>query len=279
VREACALEKVNITLEDNLLSIYESKHKEGYILHPHRHEIHQILYAIDGHGEMMLDGQWYEFAQDHAVVITPNTLHAVQSERSLTVLVIAFKMDEEMPILPVHFFHTYYPLSQLIRTDKGTSTALRHIFRKMLFLHSKPEELNRWAARVQLCEVLIHLSKAREDIHNTKFPAMASRIKRYIEQHYYEIQSAADIAARHHMSVRYMDNLFKEHLQKTPVQYLTEVRVARAQTLLSESNHEIISICFEVGYESVSTFYRCFKQITGVTPQQYRKRIATQSIE
>jgi transcriptional regulator GlxA family with amidase domain len=59
-------------------------------------------------------------------------------------------------------------------------------------------------------------------------------------------------------------------MHKTPVQYLLEVRIARAKTLLKDTEHEIISICFEVGFENVSTFYRSFKQSTGLTPHQYR---------
>lgn len=264
------MDTVRIELDENHLKIYESKHKESYALHPHQHDIHQILYAIDGHGEIMINEEWYEFSQDHAAIILPNTLHSVQSNSHLTVFVLAFSIEAKSSMLPVDFFPSYFPTSCIVRMEKNSSSELRHVFRKLLFLQSHSNSLNQIAARVQLCEVLLYLAKSKQFKTDSKFPAMVNRIKDYIDLHYYEIESASDIASKHHMSVRYMDNLFKEHFQKTPIHYLTEIRIARARELLEETNHEIISICFEVGFENVSTFYRCFKQFTGKTPHQYR---------
>ena len=147
---------------------------------------------------------------------------------------------------------------------------MKLMLRKMLFLQSHPTLLEQVATRLQLCEVLVYLAKTKAILNNTHFPAKVSRIKDYIEQNYYEIQSANHIANQHQLSVRYMDDLFKSYMHKTPVQYLLEVRIARAKTLLKDTEHEIISICFEVGFENVSTFYRSFKQSTGLTPHQYR---------
>jgi AraC-like DNA-binding protein len=264
------METINIELHGKSLLIYESKHQEEYVFLPHQHKIHQILFAIDGIGELMLEGKWYPFSQDNAVLILPNSIHAVQSKKSLTLFVLAFHLEEDQQILPTSFFHTYFPISKMIHTEKDASNTLRHIFRKLLFLQAKQHPLHDLEARIQLYEILIVLAKANDYRLYIKFPSMAHRIKQYIDQHYYEIRFANDIASLHHMSVRYMDNLFKEQYGKTPIQYVTEVRIARAQTLLLETNHEIISICFEVGFENVSTFYRSFKYNTGKTPSQYR---------
>jgi AraC family cel operon transcriptional repressor len=266
---------VPIELHGRRLRVYESKHREGYAFMPHRHEVHQILYAINGAGELMLDGNQVAFAEDQVAVILPHTIHSVQAEKSLTLIVLAFRVEEPSSVLTPSFFETYFPRSLLIDLERGASTELQHVFRKLLFLQSKEHHLNDLAAYVQLCELLILLAKQRDDLLRNQLPGMAQRIKLYIERNYYQIQFARDIATLHHMSVRYMDNMFKEHYGKTPIQYLTEVRIARAQTLLLDTKYEIISICFEVGYENLSTFYRSFKWITGMTPSQYRNRMQT----
>ncbi len=55
------------------------------------------------------------------------------------------------------------------------------------------------------------------------------------------------------------------------MQYLTHIRIEHAKRLLLDSDKEIVTICFEVGYETLSTFYRSFKKEVEMTPNQYRQ--------
>ncbi len=49
-------------------------------------------------------------------------------------------------------------------------------------------------------------------------------------------------------------------------------RVEKAKSLLLESNTQVSSICYDVGFNSKSTFYAAFKKVTGLTPGAYRKK-------
>lgn len=98
----------------------------------------------------------------------------------------------------------------------------------------------------------------------------ADRIRSYIEAHYYEMISQADLAARMGIDIRRLNDAFKAQYRMTPMQYLTEVRMGVAKRLLAETNKDVVSICFEVGYVSLATFYRTFKNIVHQSPNQYR---------
>lgn len=65
--------------------------------------------------------------------------------------------------------------------------------------------------------------------------------------------------------------LFKEVYGESPGQYLSRRRVERAQDLLRTANLTITEICRAVGFESLGSFSSRFKQLTGVTPSDYRK--------
>ncbi|MEM8941141.1 MAG: AraC family transcriptional regulator [Pseudomonadota bacterium] len=56
--------------------------------------------------------------------------------------------------------------------------------------------------------------------------------------------------------------------------YLNGYRIAEAERILSDSaqiRRQVTLIAFDLGYGSVSTFNRAFKQATGFTPSAYRK--------
>jgi AraC family transcriptional regulator len=63
---------------------------------------------------------------------------------------------------------------------------------------------------------------------------------------------------------------FKEAFNKTPHQFITEVRVERAKHLLGKTDLEIAEIARKVGFDEASVFSRRFRNCTGLYPTQYR---------
>jgi AraC-like DNA-binding protein len=53
-------------------------------------------------------------------------------------------------------------------------------------------------------------------------------------------------------------------------------RVEKSKSLLLESNAQVSKICYDVGFNSKSTFYTAFKKVTGLTPGVYRKQAPEQ---
>ena len=60
-------------------------------------------------------------------------------------------------------------------------------------------------------------------------------------------------------------------MHMTPVEYLNRVRVKMACDSLKTTNDPVGVIAGRVGFSTLSTFNRNFKQIMGKTPQEWRK--------
>lgn len=98
-----------------------------------------------------------------------------------------------------------------------------------------------------------------------------SKAKRFIDNFYYKSIDLDTIAEEAHFSKFHFIRLFKRAYGNTPHQYLTSIRIQKARLLL-QSPAKISSICFLVGFDSISSFTGLFKKITGVTPSAFQTR-------
>jgi AraC-like DNA-binding protein len=64
---------------------------------------------------------------------------------------------------------------------------------------------------------------------------------------------------------------FKELLDQTPLDYVTEWRMQKAIQLLQKGDKKLDDIAQSVGYESNAAFSKAFKRVVGVPPVQYSK--------
>ena len=67
---------------------------------------------------------------------------------------------------------------------------------------------------------------------------------------------------------------FKQYTGQNFVNYLKDIRIAKAQELLRTSDLKIIEISRAVGYENEKNFMKIFKSLCGVTPGEYRRNMA-----
>jgi transcriptional regulator GlxA family with amidase domain len=70
--------------------------------------------------------------------------------------------------------------------------------------------------------------------------------------------------------VRTLNRRFHEQAGHTPMQWVTGVRIRRAQELLETTDHGIDRIAHLVGFASPAHFRTQFKRHSGVAPQAYR---------
>lgn len=102
---------------------------------------------------------------------------------------------------------------------------------------------------------------------------LVGSILHYIEENLAEMISLQAIAKKYNYSITYISKLFKGVTGSSLVSYIIEKRIARAKQLMYE-NIEIMQIAERVGYRNYSNFYKAFKKATGVSPEEYRRRLA-----
>lgn len=93
----------------------------------------------------------------------------------------------------------------------------------------------------------------------------------YLNEHYAENVAVDKLAAIAHYSPAQFRRLFHSLTQMSPSDYIINVRVNAAKTLLGTTARRISDIAAEVGFFDHSHFIRTFRRIVGVTPAKYRR--------
>ncbi len=94
----------------------------------------------------------------------------------------------------------------------------------------------------------------------------------YIEQNHHLQLNIDEIANHTNMSKRNFIRRFKKATQNTPFEYLQRVKIEAAKKALEKGSQNINLLMYDAGYNDIKTFREVFKKITGLTPQDYRRK-------
>jgi AraC-like DNA-binding protein len=92
----------------------------------------------------------------------------------------------------------------------------------------------------------------------------------YLQSHLSDPDALQKVSERLCVSPRHCQRLFRVAMGCSPSEYLTELRLRRAATLLASTNLSVSEIALEVGYLSLSHFSRVFRERFGKTPRAFR---------
>ena len=93
----------------------------------------------------------------------------------------------------------------------------------------------------------------------------------FAEEHYRSECSLHDAASSIGYDYAYVSKLFKRQTGIAFKKYVNMIRITRSKLLLASSGASITEIAEECGFDCQRTFNREFKELAGVTPNEYRK--------
>lgn len=78
------------------------------------------------------------------------------------------------------------------------------------------------------------------------------------------------LASQLNLSYSWFRKTFKDFTGLSPARYFQQLKLRRAQRLLSDTQHSVKEIAYSLGYKSTEHFFSIFKKHTGCTPTAYR---------
>jgi len=98
------------------------------------------------------------------------------------------------------------------------------------------------------------------------------RARDAMDRAYAEPLDVPTLAAVAHVSPAHFIRTFRATFGETPHRYLQRRRVERAMFLLRSTDRSVTDICMAVGFSSLGTFSRVFREVVGESPSAHRRR-------
>ncbi len=124
-----------------------------------------------------------------------------------------------------------------------------------------------------LCDMLeLAYIKSQNEYHSSSqfLDAVDAFIRKY---HTHNITSS-DICKHFSCSRSYLSSQFNRHFGKSIREYINELRIEDAKSLLKYSKLSVTEIAFSVGFTDSNYFSHVFKKSIGISPLQYRKNFS-----
>jgi ligand-binding sensor protein/AraC-like DNA-binding protein len=103
--------------------------------------------------------------------------------------------------------------------------------------------------------------------------AVVKKAVTYVQQHYASPDlSVVEVAKAAYISPNYLSRVFKRQVGCSILEYIRNARLEQAKLLLKHSDKNASQVAKNVGYHDRTYFSKVFKQVTGVSPNEYRRK-------
>lgn len=223
----------------------------------------QLVLLHTGQMEISIDGVLFSVPPGHVAILKPGHLeHFVFAKEQETwhrwiavnLSPLPDETYEHLQTLPF-----YLPISE----DLNRLTDL------LLSLRSSYSETSQIIQSLGHSALHLYESELYRMHREIAHPSV-QRAKSLIQQHFHEDMSLNQIAKDVGLSPEHLVRLFRKHEVTTPMKYLWNYRVLRANEMLIHTGLPIGEIANRCGFKTSYHFARIIKQATGMTPSEIR---------
>lgn len=255
------------------------------------HEELEIKYFIKGGAVIECDSQFFIAEDGDIVIINPGERHDTcylkgSPEYNMIIIDVRFLQSSGKDLSDIKYISPFIESRIKFNNLIKSNTYLKEILLKIFDELKRKED-----AYELLCKGLFFMffaSLFRSDIKLIKNKTPLNSYKKnysrinpafeYINKNFTSDIKLEKLAELCNISSYHFCRLFKKLTTISPIKYINEYRINRAELLLKTSDFSVTQISYSVGFKDESYFSRCFKQSKGISPSEYRKKILAQEL-
>jgi AraC-like DNA-binding protein len=243
---------------------------------PHQHNSFQFAYVLSG-------GFYFDFADGvcpagagELVVISPDLPHVWRSAKDgchlltfLCGLCGREKCGEVADILAPWVRNRYWKMSFPMREVESFRRMVRGIASGVSTMRSSLLFGHHFVMMSKYCESIVR--EYGVPTRDERVPERVLKALYFIESNYGKPLTLEDLAFRAGLSPSRFSEVFRAAMGTSPIRFLNQFRIKKAESLLRHSGLGIEQIADRTGFRSSHYFCRMFKQLNGIPPGHFKK--------
>lgn len=240
----------------------------GFFTRRRDYHSYMILYTYEGNGRLDYAGKTYQLKPGDGFFIDCMKPHFYCSVGSLWKHGV---LHLNGPLLPM--LYKQYLKNNTAAFTLPFSGHYQKNLENLLHIYSNASAFRDWEASDCISHMLTELLKppASAKEHQT-IPENIQYLIAYMENHFSMNITLDYLAEFSGISKYYLSREFKKYTGFSPIDYLIQLRIEHAKTLLKSTNIPANKIAHTVGIHDMNNFTNLFKKKTQMTPGEYRQR-------
>lgn len=251
----------------------------------HTHDFVELVYTFHGNGVHFINGREFPVRKGDLLFLNYNCTHAIEPFNKLEYADIMFRLDyidnslkfseNAFSLLETSNFSEFESMINMdncvVHFQTHERLQLEQLIEWTLKEQDKAQTGSDFMIRSILNLILILVFRKMKFQLNDQFPINADMLS-YIKKNCSEQISLKEIAVKNYYTPSHLSAQFKAYTGISFMKYLMNCRLEKAMTLLCETNRSIEDILGECGFSNRTRFFKLFREKTGITPLQYRKK-------
>lgn len=238
----------------------------------HDHDCHEIMIVLNGTGWCRIGEKRYPVLPGMVFLIPPGETHEYEIPLGTLIFNIMFSPDI--------FSAEGKTLLSSLQTRGAAQCPVRELDRLKEQLMRIDRELTdqssgyRCLTAAILTELLVVLARGNWDMAcstSADAPDILNTVIAYIGKHYREHITLEIIGKLVNLNPAYVGQYFRRYTWKSLNQYIQEIRIAKACSLMENTDWSGARIAAETGFFDSAHFTRAFRRVMGMTPREYAK--------
>jgi len=242
----------------------------GYSLYRNSFNSYLLMYIMEGECDLTLNGRPMHAVKGNFILLDCYQVHSYCSSTGWEAMWIHF----DGPLAKKYYDIITSRLGNVFSVlDNERSLSVIREIADIYRVFSKKEVMKEALLDKYIHNILTDFLLYEPSENNVvKMSLQIQKCMAHMVEHFQDPISNEELAKIALVSPYYFIRIFKKETGATPHEYINNLRMANAKSLLRRTSLPIKDICFQSGFQSVSVFCVAFKKSEGITPTEFRMR-------
>lgn len=246
----------------------------------HCHDFYEILFFFEGNMIHHVNSKEQKLVSGNLVFIKPEDVHSLEncSESNAGYFNLAFSEDIfedivqcfNLGFLKQQIFDLSMP--PIVMLSSIEIESIKQRYEKLNYICTADKHLAKIELKIMAAEIISKFISRNPLISSKDVPLWLEKLCLEMKNKDNFENGIAVMSELSGKTPQHIWRAFKKYFDKSPGEYLNDIKLTYAANQLINTDRPIIDICMDTGFNSLSYFYKIFKQKYDFTPNEFRAR-------